>query len=384
MLERRRLKVEMVLPQLLVGGMEVVTTRLARALSRHGHDVGVTCIVGGGPVADALRSDGHRVTVVPAPGLSTYVRAPRLERWFRNLRPDIVHTHSGTWLKAVRAARRAGVPAVIHTEHGLFDPEPWYGAALRRLAARHTDAVVAVSKPLRDVLVHQNGLDPKMVHVIPNGVDVDRFRPGPRAANLRQRLGITEGRLLIGTVGRLAPVKNHEMLLDAFAQLHACRPDAALVIIGAGALKRVLEERIASHRLGGHAFLFGEANDVASLYRELDLFILSSKHEGMPMSMLEAMASGVPVVATRVGGIPDLLADGRLGWLVPPDDFVALGKAMEAALQDLDRRRAVASDARSQIVNCYSEAAMVEQYERLYYEHVAPQSHTSELVPATV
>jgi glycosyltransferase involved in cell wall biosynthesis len=369
----RRLKVEMVLPELRVGGMEVMAARLTRSLSRRGHDVGITCIVEGGPLADQLRGDGYRVTVVRAPGLLTNIRAPRLEQWLRDVEPDIVHTHSGAWLKAVRAARRGAVRCVIHTEHGLYDPEPWYGGALRRRAARYTDCVVAVSNPLRAMLTRKDGLEPDQVRVIPNGVDINRFAPAARTGDLHRRLGIDDSRMLIAAVGRLAPVKNHAMLLHAFALLRTRHANAALVIIGEGTCRAALQERISSHGLTGHAFLLGEAPDVAKLYRDLDLFVLSSKHEGMPMSVLEAMASGVPVVATSVGGIPDLLAHGRLGWLAPSDDAVALGEVMHAAIEDVDRRRSVALDARSEIVERYSEDTMLEAYERLYYQRSAAE-----------
>jgi len=363
----RRLKVEMVLPELQVGGMEVMAARLTRSLTSRGHDVGITCIVEGGPLADQLRSEGYRVTVVRAPGLLTNIRAPSLERWLRDREPDVVHTHSGAWLKAVRAARRGTVRCVVHTEHGLFDPEPWYGGALRRRAARYTDCVVAVSDPLHAMLTRRDGLDPEQVRVIPNGVDINRFAPAPRTGDLHRRLGIDDSTFLIGAVGRLAPVKNHAMLLEAFALLGAHQPNAALVIIGDGTCRAALQEHISSHGLTGRAFLLGEAPDVATLYRDLDLFVLSSRHEGMPMSVLEAMASGVPVVSTSVGGVPDLLAHGRLGWLAPSDDAVALGEAMNAAIEDEDHRRTVALEARSEVIERYSEDTMLERYERLYY-----------------
>ncbi len=378
----RRLKIEMVIPALDAAGMEMMTAQLTRGLAERGHDVGVTCIVDLGVLAHELQAEGHRVAVVPAPGLLTNLRAPRLEKWFRDLRPDVVHVHSGAWLKAARAARRAAVSCVVHTEHGLLEPEPWYGGALRRQAVRYTDYVVSVSVPLREYLVHRGGLDADTVRVIPNGVDVDRFRPGPRTGALRTRLGLADDRIVIGNVARLSPVKNHELLLDAFALLRARMPEAALVIVGEGPRREALETHISTRRLQSHAFLLGETRDVAPCYRDLDLFVLSSKSEGTPMSVLEAMASGVGVVATGVGGVPDLLGNGRHGWLVPPDDPRAFAEAMALALRDGDRLRSVAVDARAQIMARYSESAMVEAYESLYYDHPALGVDVPEAVAA--
>jgi glycosyltransferase involved in cell wall biosynthesis len=362
----RPLKIEMVLPTLEVGGMEVMAARLSRALAERGHDVGLTCVECGGVLADELLAEGYRVAVVPAPGLRSNARAPHLESWLQTIRPDVVHVHSGVWLKAARAARHAGASRVVHTLHGVFEREPWYAGTVRRWAARHTDGIVAVSESLRDYLIRDVKVDRAKVRVIVNGVNTARFRPGPRTGALRRPLRIDDGRLVIGNVARLDPIKNHALLLEAFALVRAQVPEATLVLVGEGPLREELESHARALELYQHVHFPGTLDDVAAAYRDFDLFVLPSRIEGTSMSILEAMASGVAVITTAVGGSPELLAQGRCGMLVPPDDPAALATAMIAALRDGARRRRLAAMAREHVTARYGEDMMLREYEALY------------------
>jgi glycosyltransferase involved in cell wall biosynthesis len=356
----------MVLPTLVAAGMEVIVARMTRALARRGRDVGVTCILSGGVVADELRSEGHRVSVVPAPGLRSNLYPTRLADWLRRLKPTIVHVHSGAWLKAARAAHLAGVPHTVHTVHGIEGDEPWFIKPLWRMAAHYTDAIVSVSEPLMGYLQRDMGLARDKLRLIPNGVDTESFRPGPSGGQLRARLRLGADDVLIGNVARLTPVKNHALLLEAFAILRPHAPRATLAIVGDGPLRRDLERRIAALGLEAHARLAGLAGDMPAIYRDFDLFVLSSRLEGTSLSILEAMASGVCVVATAVGGNPDLLGHGRFGVLVPPDDPRALAAAMADLLRDHARRRMLAAAAREHVARSYSEESMLRRYEELY------------------
>jgi glycosyltransferase involved in cell wall biosynthesis len=359
----------MVLPAMEAAGMEAMTARLTRALALRGHHVGVTCIESGGVLAEQLRADGFRVAVVPTLGLRSLLRAPRLENWLRTVAPDVVHVHSGAWLKAAHAARRAGVPRVVLTFHGLIgdDGEPWYVPILHRWATRYTDCIAPVSASLGDYLSRRLKIDTAKLHVILNSVNTDHFHPGPPTGALRETLRITSDRLVVGTVARLDPVKNHALLIDAFARVRGLVPQATLVIIGDGPLRENLECHARELGVEADVYFYGTSNDVTALYRELDVFVLSSNAEGTSMSILEAMASGVCVVATSVGGTPDLLADGASGMLVPPGDPAALVDALTQVLRDGERRRRFAQAGRARAERQYSEPVMVEAYEALYY-----------------
>jgi sugar transferase (PEP-CTERM/EpsH1 system associated) len=355
----------MILPSLIAAGMETVTARLAMQLASTGHTVGVTCLLDEGPLASDLRAAGHRVAVVPAPGLRTNVMPVQLAAWLRREQPDVVHAHSGTWLKAARAARLAGVRRVVFTEHGLNDVEPWYNAILKRCGGWMTDCVVAVSHPLRQYLVEHVRIPESKVVVIPNGVDTLRFRPGPSRGELRARLGLGNA-AVIGHVARLAPVKNQPLLVDALGRVRERAPNAHLVIVGDGPERDALRAHIRARGLEASVHLAGEARDVPSILREFDVFALPSKAEGTSMSVLEAMASGVPIVASAVGGTPDLLDHGRCGVLVAPNDVDALADALADLLLAPERRRDLAAAARARVMSEFDEAVVAKRYEGLY------------------
>jgi len=273
--------------------------------------------------------------------------------------------HSGCWGQAARAARAARVGGIVHTAHGLDGKDPWHTPYFKRWAAWHTDAIVAVSHEHREYLIDVAGVPPAKVRVIPNGIDVDRFAPGPRTGALRAQLGVGE-RPLVGIVARFAPVKNHALLLDAFARVVAAGdPPADLVLIGEGDLRPALEAQADLLGIAGRVHFAGLAADPAPWYRDLDAFVLSSDSEATSISILEAMATGLPVVATAVGGTPDLLGDGA-GVLVPARDPAALGDALRVVLADAGRRRTLGEAARARAVARYAGAAMADAYESLY------------------
>ena len=367
----------MVLPALDIGGMEMMVASLTRALARRGHDVGVTCLEAAGPIAEQLTAQRIRVSVVPTPGLRTIIRATPLDRWFRGLAPDVVHVHSGAWLKGARAARRAGVRRVIHTMHGLLERAPWYSTWLDRLAACSTDRNVAVSTTLREHLINTVGTAPSQCSVIANGVDTDRFHPGPRRPGWRVRNGLLEGVQVIGTVARLDEVKNHALLVEAFARLRAEHAAVALVIAGDGPLRADLERQAARLGVADSVRFLGETQEPAVVHREFDLFVSSSLAEGTSISILEAMASGVCVVATAVGGTPALLDGGRLGRLVPSGDAGALAAAMGSLLRDggARERNRLAAAGRQAAISTYSIDTMVQHYEREYGARPAVRSY---------
>jgi glycosyltransferase involved in cell wall biosynthesis len=264
------------------------------------------------------------------------------------------------------------VPHVVYTVHGIEGKDPWFIKPMWWMAVRYTDLVVSVSKPLVRYLHGDMRLPRERLRLVANGVDTDRFRPAARGEAVRAALGFGAGGLLVGNVARLAKVKNHALLIDAFAILRRQVPEARLTIVGEGPERRALEERVDALALAPDARLVGALYDMPPVYRELELYVLSSHMEGTSVSILEAMASGVCVVATAVGGTPELLGQGRFGVLVPPDDPPALAAAMAGLLRDPRRRRTLAAAAREHVVGHHSELAMVQRYEELYYGLAAP------------
>jgi glycosyltransferase involved in cell wall biosynthesis len=365
----RPLRIEMMLPSLPRAGMEVLAGNLAETLRERGHNVGFTCIEGPGELGQQLRDEGFRVSVVPAPGLRPNFVARELGSWLQERAPDVVHVHNGLWLKSVRAARHAGVPRVIYTLHGIDLAEPLYNRYLNRMAARHTARVVAVSETLRAYLRTNARVAPERIVVIPNGVSTARFRPGPRSDSERARFGFPgPEHPVIGVVARLDPVKDHALLLDAFALVIRERPDAFLAIVGDGPLRGRLEQQIDSLGIAAHVRIMGVQPEPAALLRQLDVFALTSEIEGTSMSILEAMATGLPVVATAVGGTPALLRDGECGRLVGHGDPHAFARAILDVISDPQMARRIGERARGVVEQRHSLARMTDEYEKVYRE----------------
>jgi glycosyltransferase involved in cell wall biosynthesis len=264
---------------------------------------------------------------------------------------------------------------VVHTVHGLLDSEPWHGPWFKRWAARYTDAIATVSAPLRDYLVERAGVPRGSITIVPNGVDTDVYRPGPAAGRIRKQFGLGADSCIIGHVARFSAVKNHEMLLHAFARVVNEVPGAFLALAGDGPLRAAIEAMIRELGIESRVGLLGHMSEqVPSLYREFDVFVLPSLAEGTSMSILEAMASGVPVVATAVGGTPDVLDHGRSGVLVPSRDAEALAAALGALLRNPSERKRLGSASRQRIRELYSEEVVLSEYERLYTGGVAASS----------
>lgn len=360
----------MILPTLALGGMETITCNLAVQLAIRGHTVGITCLESeGGPLAFQLRDAGIELRLVPCPGVRPNILPdPLLKSHFESRSRDVVHTHNGVWAKAAVAARAANVPVVVNTLHGFALGEPRYYDALRWWASRYTAHIAAVSEPLRHHLITSSKVPSAKISVLPNGIDTARFAPGKEDGSLRRRLGLSGTTPLVGCIARLDPVKNHATLISAFARVSMLCPQAHLVLIGDGPLRGELEKQVRTMGLGDTVHFTGEFADPASLYRALDVFALASLYEGTSISILEALASGVPVIATNVGGNCALLEIGRCGLLVPPNDSQALADAIASVLLNPRLGQKLAASGRDWVTSAYSLEAMVQKYESIYYK----------------
>lgn len=293
-----------------------------------------------------------------------------LARQLRAIAPDVVHTHSGVWFKTARAARAAGIARLIHTEHGRSAPDPLSHRLLDGLASHHTDVVVAVSevlaRQLEETVVH--GRAP--IRVITNGVDTERFHPRPDTGRIRSELGIPSDAPILGSIGRLEPIKGYEVMVEAFSFLDRRGGEYPtlphLVVAGDGSERFRLGEMAGRLGVADRVHFLGWRDDVYDLHSAFTLFTMSSRSEGTSVSLLEAMSAGLAPVVTKVGGTPAILG-GRLAHrLVPPEDPAALAGAWAAALADSALRRADADQARTRVESAFGLPAMVRAYEALY------------------
>jgi len=304
----------------------------------------------------------------PISGLSM-VAPVGLIRCLRRIRPHVVHLHSGAWYKGAAAARWAGVPRIVYTEHGREHHDPPVLRWLDRRASRWTDVVVAVSDRLRRYLEARVHIPPNRIRTIENGVDLNVFSPGPRSRELLDKLAIPPDALIVGSVGRLERVKAYERLIEAFARLltngDVHRP-LYLVIGGDGSERQALLD--CAQRLGvASSVRFpGWVDRPVDLYRLLDVFALSSLSEGASISLMEAMACGAAPVVMAVGANAEILGPDLQQQVVPAGDVEALRRTIAATLLSREERDRVRGVARQRVSARYRLDRMITEYEDLY------------------
>jgi glycosyltransferase involved in cell wall biosynthesis len=297
----------------------------------------------------------------------------RLTRLLRRERFDVVHTHSSkAGILGRIAARLAGVPLVIHTAHGwAFNPgQPWPVFAmyvgLERLCARWCRYLVVVADADQVEGLELGIGRAAQYRLIRSGIEIEAFRDvSTTRAEVRARLGVVENAFVVGSVGRLSPQKAPLDLLAAFERLAAARADAHLVIVGDGPLRSEVEARAAAAGLDARVHLPGLRRDVPELLRAFDVFALASHWEGLPRVFPQAMAAGLPIVATRVDGAPDAIVPGENGWLVEAGDVQAFGERLIALAADPGRARTMGEAGRAR-VEAFSARQMVAALAALY------------------
>ena len=300
---------------------------------------------------------------------------PRLYRLLRQHRPAIVHTRNLAALEMQVAAWAARVPVRIHGEHGR-DVEDLDGTSrrhqrLRRLYSPFVHRYVALSQDLAGYLTDRVGIAPARVEQIYNGVDTERFAPSPGGPRpIAGAPFAAPAHWLVGTVGRMQTVKHQTLLARAFVRMLALAPDlrerARLVLVGEGPLRAEAQAVLDAGGAADLAWLPGERGDVPEVMRGLDCFVLPSLAEGISNTILEAMACGLPVIATAVGGNPELVAAGRSGELVPADDVDAMAQALLQMARDPLRARAFGAAGREDVERRFSLQAMVAAYQGVY------------------
>jgi glycosyltransferase involved in cell wall biosynthesis len=354
-----------VITSMPVGGAETLLVELVRRLDRARFSPELCCLKHLGPLGEVLAAE--------IPALAGLLRHKydvrvlgRLRRILADRRIDAVVT-VGTggdkmfWGRL--AAWLAGVPVICSALHSTGLPD--HVERLNRLLAPITDAFVAVAEPHGRYLAEHEGCPAAKIEVIPNGVDVERFRPRPADAALRDALGIPQAAPVAGIVAALRPEKQHELFLHAAALVHRQSPECRFLIVGDGPQRAMLEALAGELGLAGVVHFLGTRADVPQLLALMDVFVLTSKMEANPVSILEAMACGKPVVATRVGSVPETVLEGRTGFLVAPGSADEVAAKVLELLGDPGRAAALGQVGREEVVAHWSIGRMVEGYQEM-------------------
>ncbi len=350
--------------ELDVGGAQVALLRMLKGLDRARFSPAVACLYNGD------RSIAREIRALNIPVFDARMRSKRdiLALWrlykeIRRIQPTILHAHLfHANLPGRILGRLAGVPIVICTEHSMaLESELRY--RLNRWTIGLVDRVVAVSANVRDFCISHIGLPPEKVTLIYNGIELPADpRISPEMA--RAILGLPSKGKVLGAVSRLDPAKGIDVLIRAMP----CVENATLVIVGDGAERAFLEELARELGVSGRILWAGYRPDVHKLLPAFDVFVQPSRFEGLPTTVIEAMAAGLPVVATAVGGTPEVVEDGVTGLLVPPADPAALAQAINHLLGDPPLRLALGRAGRERAAKQFSVEQMVRQTEALYME----------------
>jgi glycosyltransferase involved in cell wall biosynthesis len=298
-----------------------------------------------------------------------------LWRLMRKYRPLIVHTHtSKAGFSGRLAAHLAGIPIVVHTFHGhvfsgYFGPvKTWIFILLERILAHWSSAIITISSLLKEQLLQRKIAPAEKIEVIELGLDLEPYLSLSGRSNLlREEMGLPTACYLVGIVGRLVPIKDHRSLLDAAKFVSQEDPMVRFVIVGDGELRAELEQIVRKSGLDKTVYFAGWRKDLAPIYAGLDLVVLSSKNEGTPVSIIEGSAAGKPIVATRVGGVPDMITHDWDGLLVPPENPRALADAILRIRREPRLGEVFAERARNRIAEKHSIDRLIQNMEALYF-----------------
>jgi len=364
------------------GGLENGLVNLINALPRERWRHKIVCLAGHSDFSRRLREDVEILDCPKQAGQDPGLYL-RLWRLFRAMKPTVVHTRNLSTLEAQAAAWAAGVHVRIHGEHGHdvhdLDNRKRRYRVMRRLFAPLITQFITVSRLLEHYLVADIHVRPSRITRICNGVDTERFQP--RRDTARSVLAAApfeaQGRVVFGTIGRMQAVKDQPTFARAFVELLRTRPElrprVALVMVGDGPLREQVRTILADGGCAELAWLPGTRGDTPELLNAFDVFVLPSLGEGISNTILEAMATGLPVIATDVGGNPELVQPGATGTLVPRADPLALASALASYVDEPERLGSEGSRARERACRELSLARMVEQYDRVYASHAGRQ-----------
>lgn len=367
-----RARILHLITRLPIGGAERLLVDVVRRLDPMRYESAVCCIQARGELAAELERAGVPVFCLDRMQSKRFDwrAVADLARLLRRERISLVHSHLyHANLYGRLAAFVAGVPAVA-TVHNVYTRRKLHRRLLNKLLSRITARVIAVSEDVRDDLVEYDGIDPGRIVTIHNGIDLTRIETPITRQEARARLGIPDDALAIGCVGRLEEQKGHRYLLDACAVLKEEFP-LKMILVGDGRLRKELEDHASALGVAPWTSFLGARHDVADILKALDIFAMPSLWEGLSVAMLEAMAAGLPIVISDVGGVSKALGNGEYGLKVPPGDAAALATAIRLLCQQPERRRALGLSARQRVRAEFDVEVMIARLTTVYEEACA-------------
>lgn len=363
-----RLNVTHVVLSLDVGGLERNIVNQVREGARLGQRVSILCVERPGELAPQAQSLGANIVCLDKrPGFRLGL-VGQVRSALTGLRPDVVHTHQIGPLFYTGLAALGRRTLLVHTEHGKEDyagrvKQRWLG----RVAGRFAKRFYCLTQDMADWVTRFKIAPRNRVRIIQNGIDTECYRQRGDQSAVRAALRIPADAIVIGTVGRLNEIKQQDLLIRAFAKVQS-PADAHLLLVGDGPLRDALQQQAEELGIGSRVHFAGYQSDTVPYLHTMQLFALTSRSEGMPQSLLEACVAGIPTVASRVGGIPEVIEHGRSGLLFPSGDETALVRALETVLASPELGRRLAGRAQQRVESAFDVGRMASEYHRDFIE----------------
>ncbi|HEV8542662.1 MAG TPA: glycosyltransferase [Verrucomicrobiae bacterium] len=346
------------------GGQEIRVINEMEGMARRGHEV-ILATRPNCQISEVARRRGIEVVHLPMRSPLDVRSIFQLRRVLRAKNIEIVNTHSGidSWIGGI-AARIAGAPLLLRTRH--------LNIPLKRSPINFVhslpDAIITCGEAIRKELIERDGFAPERLVNIATGIDFNRFTPTRSRAEVRETLDLPSGAFVVLMIGILRGVKGHEIALQAMALLAKEFPEVVLLLAGNGPMESYLRDKAIAFGVAGRIYFLGFRDDIPDLMAAADMLLLTSKSEGVPQSVTQALGFGLPVVATRVGGVTELIEHERTGILVPPGDPAAVSEAIRSVVEDPQKARARAAAGKAHARANFSLDLMLEKTERLYSE----------------
>ena len=365
----QKVKVVHLITELSIGGAQQALYRLLANMERERFEIQALCLYNGDKaIARQIQALGIAVIDLKMARKWRVDSLWRLFLWLRRAQPEILHT----WMFHANIPGRlvgklAGVPIIVSSERTMGQ-EGKFRQRLNKLTSSLADRVTCVSQQVARYAENEIGIDPEKILVVPNGIDLTQFEKLPSQKQARALFDLPQTGPLVGAVGRPRPVKGYGYLLEAWSRLAAIYPDGRLIFVGDGPDRQVLQERASHLGIERQVIFLDDQLNIPQLLPALDILALPSLHEGMPNVVLEAMAASVPVVATAVGGTPEVVADGETGLLVSPRSAAALAGALTTLIDDPERMKLMGGAGRQRILQDFNLTQTVRLTESLYDE----------------
>jgi len=365
-MDKGSIKVLHLVQGLGIGGLENVVVNLLKGIDSERYQPSVCCYDTLWSVAQSLNGIINIHFLKRKQGID-YAYPFKLAALLKREKIQILHLHNSTaFFYGVIAGKITRVPVIIYTEHAR-DIFPNIKVRIAdKILSSFTDKVIVVADYLKKNLIKYEWFNPSKIITIYNGADETKFNNKYNVDEVKRDLGLFGRKKIVGIVARLDPIKNHKCLIKAMQIVVKHYPDTILLVIGDGALRDELKAFARESNLLNNIYFLGTRQDIPQLLAIMDIFVLCSISEGLPMTLLEAMAAGKPIIATNVGGIPEIIEHGINGVLIPPDNPDILADAIKKLIDDTEKAKQMGSMAREKFENNFTLSTMVKNYEEVY------------------